>query len=123
MLKAILNDNVSRAIDLYVKQTGASPEKARVLVNKISDSVKEEYPAILHEEACEADMQAIKDVWPFGLKVFNMYSFAKNKKELSVSPMRLLLELKIGNIPQDKLLNTLVSLKNLMRSVFAKNLV
>lgn len=84
MLKAILNDNVSRAIDLYVKQTGASPEKARVLVNKISDSVKEEYPAILHEEACEADMQAIKDVWPFGSKVFNMYGFAKNKKEQRV---------------------------------------
>ena len=80
MLKAILNDNVSRAIDLYVKQTGASPEKARVLVNKISDSVKEEYPAILHEEACEADMQAIKDVWPFGSKVFNMYNFTKDKK-------------------------------------------
>ena len=80
MLKAILNDNVSRAIDLYVKQTGASPEKARMLVNKISDSVKEEYPAILHEEACEADMQAIKDVWPFGSKVFNMYNFTKDKK-------------------------------------------
>ena len=81
MLKAILNDDVSRAVDLYVKQTGASPEKARVLVNKISNSVKEEYPAILHEEACKADMQAIKDVWPFGSKVFNMYSFSKNSKK------------------------------------------
>lgn len=85
MLKAILNDDVSRAINLYVKQTGASPEKARMLVNKISNSVKEEYPAILHEEACEADMQAIKDVWPFGSKVFNMYCFPKNRKEQSAA--------------------------------------
>ena len=79
ILKAIVQDNDERAAELYVEQTGCTPEKAKAVINKISRTVKEEYPAIAQTR--ETDMEAIKDVWPFGSEEFNMYMIWKKKEE------------------------------------------
>ena len=81
ILKNVLRDNNEHAADLYAKQTGCTPEKAKVVINRIKRSVKEEYPSILHAQACAADMEAIKDAWPFGNDEFDMYMIWKEKDD------------------------------------------
>lgn len=91
ILNAILQDNDAYATDLYAKQTGCTPEKAKSTINRIKRSVKEEYPTILQSQA---DIEAIKDVWPFGAKKFDMYLISKetdneNKHDVIILSSRL----------------------------------
>ncbi len=94
ILKNVLRDNYDHAADLYAKQTGCTPEKAKAVINRIKRSVKAEYPGILHAQACAADMEAIKDMWPFGTDKFNMYLIFEKEKDdemedVQVFPSRL----------------------------------
>lgn len=94
ILKDVLHDKYDHAVDLYVKQTGCTPEKAKAVMNRIRKSVKTEYPGILHAQACAADMEAIKDLWPFGTESFNMYLIFQKEEDdemetVAVLPARL----------------------------------
>ena len=81
MLKAILDDKPDRAAEIYVQKTGATIERAEVVVKNITGVVKKEYPAILRAQAREADIQSIKKVWPFGSKPFNVFGFPTGNNE------------------------------------------
>lgn len=79
MLEAVLHDDFEKAANLYIKQTSCTSEKAKIVVNKIKKEVKTIYPSILRAKARAADLEAIKDRWPFGADKFKMYAFSPDK--------------------------------------------
>ena len=79
MLEAVLHDDFEKAANLYIKQTSCTPEKAKIVVNKIKKEVKTIYPSILRAKARAADLEAIKDRWPFGANKFKMFAFSPDK--------------------------------------------
>jgi len=92
ILEAIWKDNYDKAVELYTKQSRCTPEIAKSTINRIKRSVKEEYPIFLQSQA---DIEAIKGVWPFGAREFNMFCVKKeneNEKDQEIDVISARLE-------------------------------
>ena len=68
LLAAVLHDKPAEAASIYMQDTGATQQKADLVIKKITDEVKQRYPGILLKQKQDEDLESIADKWPFGDK-------------------------------------------------------